>query len=478
MVTLTADAPPRRRTRRDPEPHFQPDVTRQLNALQGCPELQVPAEHLAREVRRIVEALDTSTLEAQYSSLGRRGYHPRYSLGVWIYGSLLGIHESTKLGAALKTDAALRLLSGGHIISEGTLRRFRSTNRGFFEEAIEQTVRLAHEQGLVRPEEIGVDSVRLRAHAATSEVRTLVRSRKRLAALLAVELDRLSDTERERHEQKVAKHRSAIERCEAEGRTNFVVTNSSAGLLKFPDGGSAPGHRVTVAAVGVKERLIVSVLIDADGFDFGKSGPALRKVREVFERLGIFADRRLQAALDAGYWCETDLQFAADSREWIDVLIAERNDDEPNFFGHDKFTFREDGSVLCPADRLMKGPRKSGRPGQELYEGIGCASCELRPKCTSKPVRTLVIRRSFEEFRRLMRERMAQPDAKARYNQRIATIEPVFSNIESTMKYRRATTRHDSGILGEILLKLLAHNVSRLIAAKRLCRVSVSLEPF
>ena len=139
MVTLTADAPPRRRTRRDPEPHFQPDVTRQLNALQGCPELQVPAEHLAREVRRIVEALDTSTLEAQYSSLGRRGYHPRYSLGVWIYGSLLGIHESTKLGAALKTDAALRLLSGGHIISEGTLRRFRSTNRGFFEEAIEQT---------------------------------------------------------------------------------------------------------------------------------------------------------------------------------------------------------------------------------------------------------------------------------------------------------------------------------------------------
>ena len=63
----------------------------------------------------------------------RIGYLPG---GIALYGSLTGLHESTKLAAALETDAALRLLSGGHAISAGTLRRFRNTNRAFFEDAI------------------------------------------------------------------------------------------------------------------------------------------------------------------------------------------------------------------------------------------------------------------------------------------------------------------------------------------------------
>jgi len=33
---------------------------------------------------------------------------------------------------------------------------------------------------------------------------------------------------------------------------------------------------------------------------------------------------------------------------------------------------------------------------------------------------------------------MAEPGARERYGQRMATIEPVFSNIEDVMAYRRA----------------------------------------
>jgi transposase len=83
-----------------------------MDSIQGCPEVQVPAGHLARAVRRIVESFDTSLLEENYSSLGRHGFHPRQVLAVWLYGSMIGVHESTKLGAAMETDAALRLLSG------------------------------------------------------------------------------------------------------------------------------------------------------------------------------------------------------------------------------------------------------------------------------------------------------------------------------------------------------------------------------
>ena len=39
-----AERPIRRRTRRDPHPRFRLDTTDPLDAIAGCPSLQVPAE--------------------------------------------------------------------------------------------------------------------------------------------------------------------------------------------------------------------------------------------------------------------------------------------------------------------------------------------------------------------------------------------------------------------------------------------------
>jgi hypothetical protein len=60
---------------------------------------------------------------------------------------------------------------------------------------------------------------------------------------------------------------------------------------------------------------------------------------------------------------------------------------------------------------------------------------------------------------------------------RIATIEPVFSNRESTMGFRRASSRHEHTVMAEVLLKALAHNVSRLLGARGLSRVHCLLTP-
>jgi hypothetical protein len=55
-----------------------------------------------------------------------------------------------------------------------------------------------------------------------------------------------------------------------------------------------------------------------------------------------------------------------------------------------------------------------------------------------------------------MRRRMTEPGARERYGQRVATIEPVFSNIEDVMAYRRASSRHPTTIVAEVLMKVLA----------------------
>lgn len=155
---LTADSPPkRRRVARDPRPRFQEDKAGQLDPIRGCPELQVPEDHLAREVKLMVDLLDLSAVENKYSALGRRGFTPKSQLAVWVYGSLIGVHSSNRLAAQLKTDAALQFLSGGHLISSGTLRRFRNQNAELFADAILQSVALAEEWGLLDLEEGAVD---------------------------------------------------------------------------------------------------------------------------------------------------------------------------------------------------------------------------------------------------------------------------------------------------------------------------------
>jgi hypothetical protein len=92
MLELTAPElplprPSRKRQQRDPEPHFQPDRSHQLDAVLGCPALSVPHDHLAWAVLEIVEPLDTTAVESRYSSLGRRGYHPESTLAVWVYAA-------------------------------------------------------------------------------------------------------------------------------------------------------------------------------------------------------------------------------------------------------------------------------------------------------------------------------------------------------------------------------------------------------
>jgi transposase len=415
-------------------------------------------------VRELVAKLDLKSVEARYSSLGRHGYQPTQVLAVWIYASLIGLHDSTKVAHALETDAALRWLAGGYAISAPTLRRFRQRNAEFFAKAIETTVALAQKAGMLKLDELSVDSVRLRANASMKAVRTVERSKKRLQELAAVDLAALGDDERRKHEAKVAKHRAALEQCAKEDRANIVVTNPAAGFIHFPTGGSAPGHRVTVTASGVRARLVVSVLIDAGGHDYGKAGPALEKVRAVLQDLGI-EHAKLKATADAGYFCEADLAFAAENEDWVDLLIATRNDgyDNPKYFGRDRFTIDENGKATCPAGTQMQGPWKNGKEGY-YYEGRGCGTCVLKPQCTPGQVRAIKIKPKSDATREAMRQRMADPECRARYNKRIATVEPVFSYIEASMGFRRVTTRQQQAITAEILLKVLAYNLSRLLA--------------
>lgn len=461
----------RRRTRRDPKPRFKPDRTHQLDAITGCPALQVPENHLARAVLRFVDQLDLSTIEAKYSSLGRRGYSPRNLLAVWIYASLVGVHHATKVEQRLKTDVAFRLLSGGYAISRPPLNRFRLENAALFAQAIEKSVAMAREAGLISLDDVAVDSMRLRAHASQRETRTMARSVARLKQLGSVDATTLDASAREAHEAKLARHRRVVEQCQEQARASVVATNPLAALMKFPDGAAAPAHRVTAIAAGARARFIVAVLVTADANDFGQLAPAIDATLDVRRRLGVESDAPLRVTADAGYASQLSLELAERlHHRGIDVLVDAKHPPGVNtrrrFFGHDRFTV-EGRSAVCPAGTPMRGPKK--KDGDRLeWTGVGCETCTLRSQCTDGKARTLTVQPELERLRAAMVARLDSDEGKQRYRRRLATVEPVFSNLESTMGYRRASSRNETTVVAEVLLKVLAHNVSRLVATKRL----------
>jgi transposase len=454
----------------DPTPRFKPDDARAL----GAAEAQVPQEHMARQVQKLLEKVDTAQVESRYSALGQHGYRPKRLLILWVYASLMGLHHATKLARALQTDAALRLLSGGHAVSRPVLNRFRKDNAQLFTAALQTTVKWAYEEGLVDERALAVDSVRLRAHASSKQVRTLKRSSQRLQQLAEVDTAALCEQQRARHEQKVHKHTEVVEKCTQAKVASMVLTSPAAGLMQFPASVALPGHRVTVTASGVRSRLVVGVLINAAPNDMGLLEDAVRQARGVLVQAGLPRQALLQVAGDAGYWSEKDLAFAAANSGWVDVLLDEKPETGPlrgegkNYFGRDDFNLVSQDEVLCPAGRRMTGPRKDKVNGCLVYFGDGCADCPKRKTCTPAQRRTLSVKWEYEKLRALMRQRMAQEGALERYHQRMPTVEPVFSSLEDCMGFRRVSSRHPQTVTAEILLKLLAHNVSRLLTRRRL----------
>ena len=90
------------------------------------------------------------------------------------------------------------------------LRTFRRDSGTFLESAIQQTVALAVAENALDPEKLAVDGMRVQAATSTKSVRTLKRSKKRLAELGEVDRESLPESERATHDAKMVKHLDAV----------------------------------------------------------------------------------------------------------------------------------------------------------------------------------------------------------------------------------------------------------------------------
>src|ERR1017187_4040397 len=128
----------------------------------------VPADHLARFIRDLVDCLDLPGLgfQERESLEGRPSYSSDLLLKVWLYGYVLRIRSSRRLEQACRDHLGLVWLTGRHAPDHNTLWRFFAHHRPVLKSLFKQVVQVAAEAGMVGMVLHAVDGTKLKARSS------------------------------------------------------------------------------------------------------------------------------------------------------------------------------------------------------------------------------------------------------------------------------------------------------------------------
>jgi hypothetical protein len=252
-----------------------------------------------------------------------------------------------------------------------------------------------------------------------------------------------------------------------------------------------------VALVDSKHQVVVHATAT------GESEPAVLQpmvegTRENFKVIGKEEDifKKTQLTADSGFHSEQNVKMVME--EGIDAVVADNKfrQRDPRFSTADRhkerfkkeiakrfgrpiifqprdFTVSPDKSFcICPAGKRMY------RHGNVFFHGLhvlrfkgtkrDCVPCQLRAKCLKKPDLTEV--RQFahftgrtetksKTFTQKMREKIDSVAGKLIYGRRLATVEPVFANVRSSLGLDRFSLRGTQKVSIQWRLYCIVHNL-------------------
>lgn len=148
---------------------FKPLQDTQLFLLPPSVDEFIPNGHLARVISEVADIINTSSIEAKYSAMGQKSYHPRTLLKLWIYGYATGTLSGRKIAMMCETDTAYMYLASMYRPDFRTINDFRKDNSDFFENCFKQVLQICRELGMGKVGLIAIDSTKIRANASVKK---------------------------------------------------------------------------------------------------------------------------------------------------------------------------------------------------------------------------------------------------------------------------------------------------------------------
>lgn len=310
-------------------------------------ETLIDAEHPARAIWRVLEAMDLSRfcapIRARENSPGRDATDPRVLLALWLYGLSEGVSSAREIARLGTAHAAYRWICGGVRINYHTLSDFRSGHGAALDELFTQVLGLLMHEHLITLFRVAQDGTRVRASAGSASFRR----KARLKACVRVARDHLARLQAEaeqdptqcRARQRAAQLRAARDyerRCQraleqaaklgahkAEAKnhpqrkteTRISTTDPEARVMKMADGGFRPAYNLQFAT-DTQSRVIVGVRACNAGTDSQQLAPMLD---EIERRTAGLPGQHLA---DGGYMNFAAVEQAA--ARGVEVLVPPR----------------------------------------------------------------------------------------------------------------------------------------------------------
>ena len=492
------------------------DIDMSARLLPVSLEAQIVPGSFAHAVYHLVGELDLSAFDAHYRNddTGAPAHSPAMLLRAVLLAYSQGMVSSRAIERACRDNVVFIAMTGDAKPHFTTIADFVSRSREAISAVFGQVLTILDGEGLIGRDMFAIDGVKLPSNASKHRSGTraefLERARKlERACVLMLDRHRANDGQAAEPAESVCITRR-IERMTREARQirewltthpedrtgptggvrkSNLTDNESAKLAT--DKGVMQGY-CGVAVVDAKHQVIVEAQAHGTGSEQELLLPVIdacaeQRTKETLitadagyhseENLAALADRGIGALIADGQMRQRDERLAEQGKHTVkpDPLHDKsRKKTSTKVFATSDFTFADDRShATCPAGKTLHRNGKDCTIGG--YRAIkfrapvsACTDCPLRAQCLRKPHTTrsrqvaLLIRKQPAEHTQRMRERIDSAQGRQQYEQRFATVEPVFGNLRHNKRLNRFTLRGRRKVDGQWKLFALVHNIEKL----------------
>ena len=467
----------------------------------------IPKDHICFLIEDVVDKLDFSNFDVEYSGAGHPAYHPRIICKILTQSMIDRVRPSRAIARNARENVVFMYLAENLTPDFRTISDFRKDNCQLLKDIFKITVSAAKELGAIGLEQLSIDGSKLKACASntstvTKEQLDVIEQYVNTELKEGIEIDKVEDkhfkdcrgydqlkeTDKKKIKSLIAKYCQQIKKGEhdrvseikdtitgarkelEENELDKVsLTDPESRFMKNKKGKFELSYNPQITTDN-KQGFIVGNDVCQDAVDFSQLKPQIEQVEENCGKL----NEKTKVILDNGYHNGENIHYLnekkfdgyipnqeeAQKAKGKDILVSRF--DKSNFEYNDKAD-----EFICPQGHKLKFSceyySKEKKKNIREYIGVNCMNCLFNSQCTKRKDKIRRLKSyPFEKERRDMAEKMKTKEAKELYKRRKETVEPVIGHLKENLGVRGFLTRGLTTVKNEFNLACAAFNLKKI----------------
>jgi len=456
-------------------------------------EKRIPGGHLVRLIQEVVFRLDTSQIEAKYSFMGQKPYHPKLLLSILFYGYATGVRSSRALEERCNRDDYYKYLMQYHTPDHRTISDFRKDNIEWINKCFIEILMMFRLLGYKNVGKVYIDGTKVKANASADRTRDKKGYVKWLGIIkeevdeILKEVEKIDKEEDEscrlktkQEEERLRKRMSnckylerkikgALAVMEREKLEKINLTDNDARNMK--KGGSKDIRPSYNCQAGVTEEGVITVsAVVKEANDINQLGVTIE------QNESNTGERIREVTADSGYSSYENYEYLEKRGingyvpdQYFKEYKAGEYKKEERRYHYTNFKYKElEDMYICPEGKKLVywkkriGEGKRRRWKHKVYRGVSCRECGKRSLCTRLERRELLID-VREPLLQKMRKKLESEEGRLKYMLRQCLIEPVFGHLKYNIGYTHFLLRGIEKVNGEFKLMCIGWNLKKML---------------